>query len=747
MVFANHKQRTNVQACLTYPPGKKVSMQLRFHSLCLTLVFFILQFSSLSSLAIEFSAEEQTFLDRAQTIKVHNETGWPPFNFYENGKAQGISIDVMNRVAELTGLRINYISGPTWEEFISMVKAGDLDVMLNIIDLPERREYLQFTGPYAQSLTGVYTTSSKSRSFFDFDDLEQKTVAVPAGFDLEINIPKYHPEIKLLPVRDIIACIEAVESGKADAFMEEIGVVDYIVSQRMVSNLRLAFQVNEEAFISNLAIATAKDNTVLHSIIQKGLNNLASEELHEIRKKWLLKTHEIYEKSMVNLTVDEKEYLFANRQVRICVDPSWPPLDFIDDKGVHSGLSADLINKMAIRIGVELKLIPTKTWEQSLEFIREGQCDIIPLMNETEENSEYIDFTQPYFKFSTVIATRNSASFIGDYSELYGKKVALQSYYFITEYVRENHPKIEIIEVENTQEALKLVSEQKAFATIDGLPNVVNTIEAMAIENVKIVGSVPQENRMKLGVSKGNAQLLSIFSKSIESLSETEKIGLYKKWFDIDVSKQFFNRSLALKILIALFFILLLLLWRQIILGKYTKKLKALNKKLYYTSTVDHLTKILNRKSIEKQLNTEIKKCSLTDELLSAVLFDIDHFKRINDTHGHLQGDSVLKQLAELVDRSIRNSDHFGRWGGEEFLMVLPGTGHHNALKLLTSLKKKIETADFGIGSPVTASFGLAQYRTNEKISSLLSRVDSCLYQAKASGRNTIVDAETLPDG
>jgi len=271
-----------------------------------TILLLIISLSQAN--ALELTPEELAYLDRNTTIRIHNETDWPPFNFNNSGQPQGISIDVMNRIADITGLQIEYVTGPSWDTFMQMMDSAQLDVMLNIIDLPERREKLQFTTAYAKSLSGVFTKSQESRNYFDFSDLKNKTIAVPAGFDLEINLPKYHPEVKILLVRDILECIEAIHSGKADAFMEEIGVVDYIMSQRMVSDVRLAFQVNEDAFISNLTIATSNNNDILHSIIQKGLNAISGDELNKIRRKWLLQVHEIYELNMVNLTVAEKEY-------------------------------------------------------------------------------------------------------------------------------------------------------------------------------------------------------------------------------------------------------------------------------------------------------------------------------------------------------------------------------------------------------------------------------------------------------
>ena len=705
------------------------------------LLFILLLFSK-SSFALQLTAEEEAFIARGNVVRVHNETDWAPFNFYENGRAQGLSIDVMNKIAEVTGLKIEYITGPSWNEFIEMMRDRRLDIMLNIVDLPERRKDLSFTTTYSKSLSGIFTTSDNSKKYFSFDDLKGKTIAIPAGFDLEIKLPKYHPEVNIITVKDIFECIEVVHSGRADAFMEEISVVDYIMSQRMISDLRLAFQVNEEAFISSLSIATAHDNEMLLSIIQKGLNTITADELYRIRKKWLLNAQEAYEHSMVNLSAKEKEYLYANPEVKICVDPSWPPLDFINDKGVHSGLSADLINKIASRLGVELKLIPTGTWEETLNNLKAGECDIIPLMNETEEAKEYINFTQAYFQFATVIAARDNVSFIADYTELYGKTLALQAYYFVTDYVRKHHPQIKIIEVENTREALKLVSEQKAFATIDGFPNVVNSIEALALKNIKLVGSVPQENKMKLGVGKGNELLLSIFQKGIASLSEKEKIGLYKKWFNIDVNQSVFDYRWFVRFAAVFGIVIAFLLWRQYTLSKYATALKQLNDKLHHTSTTDHLTGISNRHSIEEKLSLELEKAKLLQKPLSILLLDVDYFKTINDTYGHLTGDAVLKELATLMKNSIRETDYIGRWGGEEFLFVLPGTDHVKAEIVAQHLKRKIEKHDFKLDTAVSASLGVAQFREEESITTLLGRTDGGLYLAKEQGRNFVVNME-----
>ncbi|MBM9613826.1 transporter substrate-binding domain-containing protein [Desulfobulbus rhabdoformis] len=715
-------------------PGKR---------LCCILLSVLFYLSSAGQLyGLELTAQERQFIATHAPIRVHNETDWPPFNFYENGMPQGISIDVMNRIANITGLRIKYVSGPSWTEFVAMIKDAQLDVMLNIVDLPERRPLFGFTSSYVKSLSGVYVHEKNKGLYHGLDDLDGKTIAIPAGFDLEITLPQYHPKIHILPVRDILACIDAVNTGKADGFMEEIGVTNYILSQRVMPGISMAFLVTEKPFISDLRIGVRSTLPLVHSIIQKGLNEISGDELNKIRQKWLLKASKFYERNVINLTVPEKRYLHEHKLLKICVDPSWPPLDFIDGSGKHSGLSSDLIKTIAERLDLSLKLIPTNNWKDSLATIKKKGCDIIPLMNKTKESQGFLDFTRPYFDFATVIATRKDSSFIGDYFELYGKTLALQAHYFITEFVRTHHPEINIIEVENTRTALKLVSEHKAFATIDSLPAVVNIIETMALENIKIVGTVPQENSMKMGVRKGEPPLYSILDKGVASLTEREKVGLYKKWLDIEVEKQFVDRTLLIRIGVAVALFLLFLTWRHISLRMYAKRLKALNEKLNHYSTVDHLTQVLNRRSIEQRLKAEIERSKLIDAPLTLALLDIDHFKSINDTYGHLTGDEVLQKIAALITDGIRHNDHFGRWGGEEFLIILPDTSASGGGQLVEKLRRTIEAYDFGIEKSVTASFGYAQFTSNEKMESFISRVDNGLYSAKELGRNAIIHAQ-----
>ena len=156
-------------------------------------------------------------------------------------------------------------------------------------------------------------------------------------------------------------------------------------------------------------------------------------------------------------------------------------------------------------------------------------------------------------------------------------------------------------------------------------------------------------------------------------------------------------------------------------------------------SHVDALTCLPNRRQVIKQLQNEVIRAERYKTSLSISMIDIDHFKRINDSYGHTVGDQVLFQLANILQESVRDSDTAGRYGGEEFLVVLPNTRLKAAAEQAARLCKRIREADINIGEIIqlTISIGVAEYRhSQENWQKFLSRADMALYEAKNAGRD-----------
>ena len=171
--------------------------------------------------------------------KVHNELKWPPFNYFENGESLGYSIDFMNLIAKKAGLKVEYITGPTWDDFLKMMQDGSLDVMLNIVKTPQRQKYLLYTPPYADNPNAII--SKKEKIYNSIESLYGKTVALPKGFFQEEILRTNYPQIKLLPVKNLLESMKAVTFGKADAALGELVVINYLLSEHMMTDLSYNF--------------------------------------------------------------------------------------------------------------------------------------------------------------------------------------------------------------------------------------------------------------------------------------------------------------------------------------------------------------------------------------------------------------------------------------------------------------------------------------------------------------------------
>lgn len=179
-------------------------------------------------------------------------------------------------------------------------------------------------------------------------------------------------------------------------------------------------------------------------------------------------------------------------------------------------------------------------------------------------------------------------------------------------------------------------------------------------------------------------------------------------------------------------------------LGKYMK-LDFINKQyLIELSNKDPLTKIYNRLKFNESLGFEIEKARRYKDQFSIIMFDVDNFKSLNDEYGHIFGDNVIIEMSEFLQEYIRDVDIFARWGGEEFVILLPQTECKDASSLAERLRHLIYHSSLQKDITLTCSFGVTSFRHGDNADSIMERVDNALYKAKENGRNTVVTDLTL---
>lgn len=169
-----------------------------------------------------------------------------------------------------------------------------------------------------------------------------------------------------------------------------------------------------------------------------------------------------------------------------------------------------------------------------------------------------------------------------------------------------------------------------------------------------------------------------------------------------------------------------------------TAELQQALQKMELLAVTDKLTQLFNRHKIDEVLASEISRSERYKTTFGIILLDIDDFKHINDTFGHHTGDLVIQELAAILSKHVRGSDITGRWGGEEFIIIMPESDKGSVLQLARRLKEVIQDHLFDNVKHVTASFGTTLYFSHDTPERFINRVDEALYEAKSSGKNCV---------
>lgn len=209
--------------------------------------------------------------------------------------------------------------------------------------------------------------------------------------------------------------------------------------------------------------------------------------------------------------------------VTMVVDPDWYPYESIDAQGRHEGIAAELVQLIAERSGVSIKLLRTRDWDESLSRSKAGDAQIISFLNLTKKREEWLTFTDPYFTDPNVFITREEHDYISDPARLLGETVALPEGTSIEERLRAEYPNLGIVLTKSEKEALRLVDQRKADMTLRSLTMAAYTIKKEGLFNLKIAGQIPTfTNQFRIGVLKSESELRDRLNRGVASITPQE---------------------------------------------------------------------------------------------------------------------------------------------------------------------------------------------------------------------------------
>ena len=453
----------------------------------------------------------------------------------------------------------------------------------------------------------------------------------------------------------------------------------------------------------------------------KKLNEIFENKFN-FRKDLIYKTL-ILTANYLDKKIDFNKILFENYKLRdekneryleVDVTKNWQPFHIFENGHIY-GIGVDFWKLIAKKAHLRYRLNVVNNWSDVLRDIREKKSDLTIDTSFTSYRKNYALFSKPYASFPLAIICRNDEN-LKSIDNI--NSIAVGRNYTAERLMKKYYPNLNYIETKNTFDALELVKEKEVNCAVDILPVMIWLINKNHFLNLQLAFKTPFKFDVKIMVRNDRPDIVEKIDKAIDEITPMEKRAIINKYVSSLIIKKQKQKYLYKE-----FFILAIIIFIILILFLIRK-----NKKISQEAMYDELTGILNRRGIDVKVKD-------MEERGSILFFDIDHFKRINDTYGHEFGDFILKELGNILRNYFRKSDIVGRWGGEEFIAILPNTGYKDALIVADKLRQIIEECNFQ-GKKITVSIGVSEYKGN--LEENLKKADEALYEAKNNGRNQI---------
>lgn len=338
--------------------------------------------------------------------------------------------------------------------------------------------------------------------------------------------------------------------------------------------------------------------------------------------------------------------------------------------------------------------------------------------------------SEPIAQIPIALATKNDKNFITDVSALRNIKIGVVKNLEIISTLQKEYPNIDFVEIETINEAILKLQQNKLFALIDNMYTISHKINKDDLNSIKINTLLNHQLNIYLQVEEKNKLFIPILNSAINRFSKEDKNTILNNYQFIFYPKSIDFLFIA-KIIIPFILLLAIFIYFNFKLKKEITKRKKIEQQLSELANKDSLTNIYNRRKIEEFCETELIRNKRYKGNLSIIFFDINSFKIINDSFGHHLGDEVLVKISDIIGKNIRNTDSLGRWGGDEFLIVLPQTNLSQSKNIIAHLEKQLSQIKFSKSIIVTCSFGIATYEEDDTLDSLLKKADESMYLEK----------------
>ena len=521
------------------------------------------------------TSEERAYLKKHPVIKAHNESDWPPFNFVENGKAAGFSVDYFKLLAERVGIRIQFVRGYSWNDFLSLVHSDKLDLLLNIAVTPERKKSYAFTAPYIDLKSAIYTNLNSGKSYSSFKELEGKKVALVKGFFIQGFLEKHYPKIHQILVKNQLEALRLLSLGKVDAVVGKQVVIDYILRHHLLANVYATSFIDDPATVSHVALGSDKKDKLLVEILKKAQKTVSSREMEYLRHRWfginpLLQTREL-------LDPKEKKYLKEKKEISVCIQADRAPIEF-SSQNRPKGIAVDIAKMLAKKLGLHSRFRIVEKDTDLAVLLREKKCDLLPASFQDSHNFGLLLFSSSYINFPSVLLVASSdRETPREVRSLAGKRIAARWGDPLVDLLASTRSTLQVVFYDRYPEVMKAVAKGEVDRAIVPQPIFDYYVQTGKIEGVKIGACAPVKAELSMAVRKDETMLFSIVQKVLHAMPAELFEAISDSWLKTRVSKRIDYRLLAEIAGVALLVILIVLFayYRQKMLNRKIEEINA----------------------------------------------------------------------------------------------------------------------------------------------------------------------------
>ncbi len=444
----------------------------------------------------------------------------------------------------------------------------------------------------------------------------------------------------------------------------------------------------------------------------------------------------------------------SGEAIPYCIDPDWMPYEALRN-GAHIGISADFLALITELTDLQFKFVKTESWQQSLDFVKQGQCEMVTLVNPTPSNTKYLAFSYPYLEAPNVLIAKKGTPMIQGYSGIGDRVVGIVEGYRHAEFLARYYPEVQVEYVKSEKEGLQEVARGNLDVMVGALLSVNVNLNALGMQTLNVVGYAEPFDSLRLGLSKEHSHNLARLNAALDAIPESRKVEIYKRWNTTFVQDESSLTAIVTTVAIGGGLLFLLIWFRKVklhwqaLIETKTSEVERLqstllekNRTLEFLSNHDPVTGLYNRNHMMHKAQEEIARFQRFHAAVSLIAIEVMRASNDSSKTNSEDFEAILRCVADVCLATVREVDVAVRWSGEQFVILCPQTTVTEARALSERLMDGFKSEGAEKESRLHVALGIAALHGNETFTDWYDRAAKALYQSKRNGFNVVCVAD-----